>query len=316
MRHSSRMVTSTRSPDAGPPEPTPGGASWPGALPNLVVVGAMKCGTSSLHYYLDLHPEVSMSSPKELDFFVGESAGATSAPDEGGGNWFRGVEWYASHFDPAVRVRGETSPNYADPLQTRVAVRMAGIVPDARLVLLARHPIDRIISNYRHVVTAGREREPLEAALRRPGNVYVRRSRYATVADMFLGSFPRERLLLLRDEDLLVRRRETMSRVFRFAGVDDGFWSEKMQRLRHQSAGKSRVRATAERLGLHRIAARLGLGGEAKWWIEKAVSGVAKPSAAAPAIPADLRREILADLEPEIAGLERLTGWDLAAWRT
>ena len=43
----------------------------PGALPNLVVVGAMKCGTSSLHYYLDLHPEVAMSSPKELDFFLG-----------------------------------------------------------------------------------------------------------------------------------------------------------------------------------------------------------------------------------------------------
>lgn len=43
-----------------------------GALPNLVVVGAMKCGTSSLHYYLDLHPEIAMSSPKEFDFFVTE----------------------------------------------------------------------------------------------------------------------------------------------------------------------------------------------------------------------------------------------------
>jgi len=314
MRHSRGMVPSTRSSDAGSPEPSTGGAGLPGALPNLVVVGAMKCGTSSLHYYLDLHPEVSMSSPKELDFFVGESDGV--APETRGGNWSRGVEWYASHFDPAVRVRGETSPNYADPAETRVAVRMAGIVPDARLVLLARHPIDRMISNYRHMVTSGREQEPLAAALRRPGNVYVRRSRYATMADMFLGSFPRERLLLLRDEDLLLRRRETMARVFRFVGVDDGFWSEKMQRLRHQSAGKSRLRVTAERLGLHRIAARLGLGGEAKWWIEKAVSGVAKPTDAAPWLPADLRRELLADLEPQIAGLERLTGWDLAAWRT
>jgi hypothetical protein len=41
-----------------------------GALPNLIVIGAQKCGTSSLHYYLDLHPEIEMSSPKELNFFT------------------------------------------------------------------------------------------------------------------------------------------------------------------------------------------------------------------------------------------------------
>jgi len=282
-----------------------------GALPNLVVVGAMKCGTSSLHYYLDLHPEIAMSSPKELDFFVGRPAASPGLSP--GGNWHRGIEWYASHFDPSARVRGESSPNYADPLQEDVPARMAGVVPEARLVMLVRHPIDRMISNYRHVVASGREAEDVAQALRRPGNIYVRRSRYATMAEAFLGSFPRERLLVLRDQDLLHRRRETMARVFRFVGVDDSFWSDRMERLRHQSAGKGKLRATAERLGLHNLVARLGLGGEAKWWVEKIVSRPSKSSA--PAIPPDLRRELLSELEPEIAGLERLTGWDLAWWR-
>ena len=53
-----------------------------GSLPNLLIIGAQKCGTSGLHYYLGLHPEVSMSKPKELNFFIEER------------NWPRGVEWY------------------------------------------------------------------------------------------------------------------------------------------------------------------------------------------------------------------------------
>ena len=60
-----------------------------GALPNLIVIGAQKCGTSGLHYYLSLHPEISMSRPKELNFFIEER------------NWPRGVDWYRRHFDAA-----------------------------------------------------------------------------------------------------------------------------------------------------------------------------------------------------------------------
>src|SRR6187399_2211355 len=63
-----------------------------GALPNLIVIGAQKCGTSGLHYYLSLHPEIWMSRPKELNFFLEER------------NWPRGVDWYRDHFDPDARV--------------------------------------------------------------------------------------------------------------------------------------------------------------------------------------------------------------------
>ena len=75
-----------------------GAAELIGALPNLVVIGAQKCGTSGLHYYLSLHPEVSMSRPKELNFFIEER------------NWPRGADWYRRHFDAGARVRGESSP--------------------------------------------------------------------------------------------------------------------------------------------------------------------------------------------------------------
>src|SRR3954453_13232385 len=77
-----------------------GAGAGVGALPNLVVVGAQKCGTSGLHYYLGLHPEISMSRPKELNFFIEER------------NFSRGVDWYRRHFGPAARVGGESSPKY------------------------------------------------------------------------------------------------------------------------------------------------------------------------------------------------------------
>src|SRR5438093_10024477 len=98
-----------------------------GALPNLVVIGAQKCGTSGLHYYLSLHPEISMSRPKELNFFIAER------------NWPRGVEWYRRHFDPRAQVRGESSPNYtAFPQHTGVVERLHELLPEPRLVYLIR----------------------------------------------------------------------------------------------------------------------------------------------------------------------------------
>ena len=63
-----------------------------GALPTTIVIGAQKCGTSTLHYYLGFHPEISASQPKELNYFIE------------GNNWDRGPDWYRSHFDPAKPV--------------------------------------------------------------------------------------------------------------------------------------------------------------------------------------------------------------------
>ena len=77
------------------------------------MIGGLKCGTTSLHHYLNLHPEVGMSRPKELNFFVAEL------------NWELGADWYRSHFPADAAVRGETSPHYTNrPRFEGVAERM------------------------------------------------------------------------------------------------------------------------------------------------------------------------------------------------
>src|SRR5688500_5445420 len=127
--------------DAGATELTRarGSASSESLLPNLITIGAQKCGTSGLHYYLGLHPEVSMSTPKELNYFIAER------------NWGRGPEWYGRHFDPNARCRGESSPNYtAFPQHMGVPERMASVVPDAKLIYIVRDPLARIAAHYVH----------------------------------------------------------------------------------------------------------------------------------------------------------------------
>ncbi|MCG8468872.1 MAG: hypothetical protein MJB57_11825 [Gemmatimonadetes bacterium] len=117
-------------------------------LPNLVVVGAQKCGTSALHYYLDLHPAIAMSRPKELNYFIEDR------------NWSRGPEWYVKRFDGRAPVRGETSPNYtAHPTFDGVPERMAASIPDARLIYIVRDPIERIRAHWIHNYARRREWE-------------------------------------------------------------------------------------------------------------------------------------------------------------
>jgi Sulfotransferase domain len=200
-----------------------------GALPNLVLIGAMKCGTSALHAFLDLHPQIAMSQPKELNFFFGPDTGNGQSAAQrgwGAGNWSHGLAWYASHFPADSPVRGESSPGYTSPNHPGVAERMAATIPGARLIYLVRDPIARAVSQYHHHRVEGTERRPIAEALLDPASQYISRGRYHERLQPFLARYPRERILVLAQEDLRHRPAPTLRRVFGFAGADDTFWCD------------------------------------------------------------------------------------------
>ncbi len=186
--------------------------SRPPRLPTFLVIGALKAGTTSLYQYLRSHPRVFMPELKEPAFFRADGAGT----------WHRGVSWYGTLFagaGGAVAV-GEASPGYTmHPYSPGVPERIRAVVPQARLVYLVRHPIERMVSQYQMRVVNGRERLPMaEALLSNPA--YVDVSNYAMQIEQYLEHFPRERLLVVRSEDLRDDRAATMRRVFGFLGVD------------------------------------------------------------------------------------------------
>ncbi len=214
------------------------------ALPNLIVIGAMKSGTSSLHYYLDAHPDIAMTRAKELNFFSLDRI------------WGKGTHWYENQFDPSFRVRGESSPSYSKyPHRPSVPERMATIVPAVKLIYLVRDPIDRAVSHYVHLSESGRDDRPLNEALSHlDRNPYLDCSSYSMQLDRYLGYFPRSQILVIQSEALKTRRDETLGRVFRFLGVHDSFRSARHTSVYHVSGAHGPL---ARRLAGTRFAKRV-----------------------------------------------------------
>jgi Sulfotransferase domain len=275
-----------------------------GALPNLVVIGGLKCGTTSLHHYLNLHPQVAMSRPKELNFFVSEL------------NWDLGPEWYASHFDRNAAVRGETSPHYTNlPRFSGVAEPMRELLGGrAQVIYMVRDPIERMLSHYLHNVGGGYESRPMEVALTDPDSAYVARSRYAMQLEPYWHAFDRPRILVLDNADLAERRAETMRGVFEFCGVDENFNSEQFEREWETGSGKQeggfRLMDRAVRLpGLRAVDRNFDrLPESLRWMVERVVHDPGKGAAPKPELDPALHerlRELLAD---DVTELERLTG--------
>jgi hypothetical protein len=188
----------------------------PGPLPGMrypdfLVIGAMKSGTTSLYHYLRSHPEVYLPELKEVDFFTAEM------------NWDKGWKWYAKQFadaPAAARAIGEASTSYTKyPRFDGIPERIARYLPDARLIYVVRHPIDRMRSHYQHNVALGEERAPIDVALLE-NPIYLECSSYALQLERYLEHFPCERILVFPSEDLRHERAATVGRVLEFLGVD------------------------------------------------------------------------------------------------
>ena len=197
-------------------------------LPNLVIIGAMKCGTTSLHYYLNLHPEITMTTRKELDFFVEKKYVN------------KGLPWYEQHFQGDTKILGEASPNYTNQGKfPGVPERMYATLPTAKLIYLVRDPIQRMVAHYVHEYSSGAEQRPMAIALTEPaGNMYLDRSLYHAQISAFLNYFPRDQLLIVAAEDLRHQTAATLKDIFTFLDVDANFYSSKFSRQRHQSDRK------------------------------------------------------------------------------
>ena len=265
-----------------------------GGLPDFVIIGSQKCGTTALHADLARHPQISMSRPKELDFFIQEF------------NWDRGVDWYRARFDNEAPVLGESSPNYtAYPKLKGVPERMAGLIPDARLIFMVRDPIDRVRAGYLHRYSNRAESRPMREAVLAPGETYVSRSQYYLQLSQFLEHYPMEHILLLDQDELLHERRSTMERVYGFLGVDEGFWRKTFNEPRLESARRGR----RTRLG---VVASKRL--PPRTWLRDKHSRPFSAPYEKPELDDSLRAELEDILRDDVAAFRELTGRRFESW--
>jgi hypothetical protein len=241
----------TTSAPAARPAPHVAGEPVTGALPDFVVIGTMKGGTTSFYHLLTQHPYVEPAAAKELHFF--------------NNHFDEGVEWYRRCF-PAPRwkdgrrvITGEATPGY---MRSRLAPeRMARVIPQARLIALLRNPVDRSYSEYQQVVRKGRqirtfpEAIGLKAAAKEAERTqslgaegefsehgedyvsldwsspkYLSKSVYVDQLLRWAEFFPREQMLVLKSEDFFESPVESLKPVLAFLGLPD--WEPEIPEFR------------------------------------------------------------------------------------
>ena len=192
------------------------------ALPDFLIVGAQKSGTTSLFAYLAGHPRILPARRKEVHFF--DLA------------WSRGIEWYRSFF-PLISdlapdlLTGEATPYLLfHPL---CPGRVRSVVPDARLIVVLRDPTARALSHYRHERRLGHENQPLNVALQLERErladrddwfahqhfSYVARGEYVIQLRRWFESFPREQFVILPAEEMFSDPAGATNRVLAHLGL-------------------------------------------------------------------------------------------------
>ncbi|MGC9316408.1 MAG: sulfotransferase family protein [Armatimonadota bacterium] len=207
-------------------------------LPDFIVFGAMRCGTSSLYYNLTSHPQVLQAFRKQLRFFDRDFG--------------RGLGWYRAHFPlraEMARLRrelggaftGEASPEYIfHPLAPG---RIAETLPEVKLIALTRDPVERAWSHYKHAVRIGVETLTFEDALEQESRrldgalarmrsedyydrtyqdfAYISQGIYADHLAAWFERFPREQIMIVRSEDMFAEPGRVMPQVGAFIGLDE-----------------------------------------------------------------------------------------------
>jgi hypothetical protein len=210
-------------------------------LPHFLVIGAMRAGTSSLFKYLGAHPAIVAALRKEIKYF------STA--------YHQGETWYRCHFPTRYDLRllsmvqgqevqtFEASPDYL--MHPQAAARAAQWVPDAKLIVMLRNPIERAFSHYGHMVRLGVETLPFEEAMRQESmrfaaekervgedsfydsktflrHSYQYRGMYAEQLERWFAHFPREQILILSSEAFFAEPDASYAEILAFLGLP--FW--------------------------------------------------------------------------------------------
>jgi len=265
-------------------------------LPNFLIVGAEKAGTTTLWATLDEHPDVYMSQRKEPRFFTDQ-------------NWDRGLDWYESLFPGAEghKAVGEASTSYTwAPESSAAPKRIHESLGDVRYIYCVRHPLERMISHYRHALVYRWVPEGTsfqDAILMKPGLFDC--SRYYYQLEQYLPHTNRQQWHIVVLEELVASPQEEMNRVFDFIEID----RISLDALEAKNVTDAKVKPwiSVERLRPYAYYFPRPV----REWGKRVVEGLGTKKIPKPQIEESIREELLAQLAPDVEALGQFCGKDL-----
>ncbi|MCJ8294463.1 MAG: sulfotransferase domain-containing protein [Colwellia sp.] len=227
-------------------------------LPNCLIIGAQKAGTSSLYHYLVQHPQAHKSLKKEIHYFDG---GLQETKD----TFLQGENWYRYHFPLKSDMKKNDISIDATPMylfNPLAPARIKKLLPKAKLIILLRNPVERAISHYFHVQRHGFEELEIEEAMaqeeprlkeiKQSENYkdpafrlysYQHRGLYLEQIKRYQALFNDKQLLILSSDDLFQHPKNSLKQVFRFLDIDDSY---QVADLKSQNVGNNKEKVPAE----------------------------------------------------------------------
>jgi len=203
--------------------------------PDFIIIGAMKCATSTLHEQLALQPGIFMSKLKEPNFFSNNE------------EYQKGWNWYLSNFAsaPVEALSGESSTHYTKlPTYPETIQRIQQHLPQAKFIYVIRHPIDRLVSQYIHEWTQKVISEDINTAITNHPEL-IDYSCYTMQLQPYLETFGQDRILPIFFERMLAHPQEELERVCQFIGyAKKPIWNFELEA---QNVSQERIRKSVWR---------------------------------------------------------------------
>jgi sulfotransferase family protein len=290
-------------------------------LPNFLVIGAAKAGTTSLYWYLAEHPAVFMIPAKQSNFFgygVDENGRLLYGDPEVHKFPIRTLPDYERLFDGAgtAQAVGEASPIYLECPQA--AARIRATIPRARIIACLRHPVERAYSDYlmelRH---RGRQFDPARdlragSTWARPDSRWMQVGRYGEQLARYYDAFPKEQIHVFLFDDLQKNALSVVQDVYRFLGVDPSFVPdvETPHNTGGLSANRFLERVLTSKVVIQKIKPWVP-SGAVNWARRLRTRTLRRPP---PPLPRELRRELTSHVREDILRTSDLIGRSLDHW--
>jgi len=288
-------------------------------IPNFLVIGAQKSGTTWLYDRLRRHPDIFMPKVKEIHFFNRRDSNL-----EFRRNYEKhDVEWYRDHFRRrnGERAIGEATPMYL--CDEAAPGRIRKHLPDVKLIACLRHPTDRAYSHYWMARGKGHTEKSFRQIVRARDPRFIGRGHYGEQIKRYLSLFDRRNLRVLIHEELFSHPAQSLNQISEFLGIDDTFFQDQswiVEKVNRSSQVRSRA--------IHRM-----IGTVAKWmrdhWGFRHMLDIVKWAGLArrikkantepreyPPMPDDLRAELDEYYVPTIRHVEKTVGRCVDAWRS